>query len=61
MSRVGGGVFRPLLHKIDDDADDMRFNGCHLWWSRCLNLCVLLPNEQLEKRGCCRRCFPDEL
>jgi hypothetical protein len=63
MSRIGGGVFRPLLHKIDADADDMRFNGRHLWWSRCQNLCVLLPpDKQLEKWAfICGKCFPDGL
>jgi hypothetical protein len=61
MSRVGGGVFRPLLHKVDDDADDMWFDGHHLWWSRCRNLCVVLPDERLEKWVCCGKCFPDGL
>jgi hypothetical protein len=59
MSRVGGGVFRPLLHQVADNADDMRFNGHHFWWSRCLSLCVVLPpDKQPEKWACCRKCFP---
>jgi hypothetical protein len=62
MSWVGGGVFRPLLHEVADDADDMRFDGRRLWWSRCLSLCVVLPDEQLEQWAfTCGKCFPDGL
>jgi hypothetical protein len=59
MSRVGAGVFRRLLHEVGDDADDMRFDGRHLWWSRCRSLCVVLPpGEQLGKWALCDTCFP---
>jgi hypothetical protein len=56
MSR-GRGVFRRLVHEIDNGALTVDFNGIPLWFARCGASCALLPGHR-ERGPYVRRVFP---
>jgi hypothetical protein len=63
MSWVGGGIFSPLIHQIDEGADTMLVGDGCCWWSRCTRLSNILPDSvrlsDIEDAGWCGTCFPD--
>jgi hypothetical protein len=58
MSWIGHGVFRPLLHELDDKPRTTVIGDRRYWWSRCGLPCITLPAEELAEKPCCSDCFP---
>jgi hypothetical protein len=53
--RHGAGVFRRLLHELDDDAP-FTFDGIPLWLAECGAVCVPLEQSP-DGRPPCDTCF----
>jgi hypothetical protein len=59
MSWIGRGVFRQVLHELDDKPTTTAIGEDTYWWSRCGLPCVTLPTEAIAGKPCCGTCFPD--
>jgi hypothetical protein len=56
---LAGGAFTKLLHKVEDDAATLVFDGARYWWSVCNRLCLPLPHGFDHSHiPLCSQCFP---
>ncbi|MBP2322593.1 hypothetical protein JOF56_002978 [Kibdelosporangium banguiense] len=58
---LAGGAFTQLLHKVEDGAATLVFDGSRYWWSACSRLCFPLPPGFGHGHiPLCHQCFPEQ-
>ncbi|MCE7009312.1 hypothetical protein LWC34_41835 [Kibdelosporangium philippinense] len=60
-ARLGGGVFRRLLHVVEDGAPTIEFEGIVLTFAGCGAACVSLDDGLSIELARCSTCFPSDV
>lgn len=61
---IAGGVFEPMLHRIEPGADTETLDDVRYWWAPapCRAMCIELPsNTDIRGFPLCGKCFPHGL